>query len=268
MLPGNIKRHIQVLVQTHGNASVAGAAPFDDVVKDKGKGLIGLLVGPPGVGKTLTAEVMAEVSHKALYTLSSGELGESSSTAMARLGEVMELAETWKAILLLDEADVFLADRDDTNLSRNSLTSTFLRHLEYFQGIMLLTTNRIVSFDLAFQSRIHFCIEYPDLDKEARASIWRIFRDKIAKAGDVSIHLDEDDIANLACQEIQLNGRQIKNAMSISQSFAQEQRKAITYEGVVGAIDFSQSGWIISRTPGLVCSPFREVVPDQSKPQE
>ncbi|KAK3941752.1 P-loop containing nucleoside triphosphate hydrolase protein [Diplogelasinospora grovesii] len=135
------KDFIRDLVRHHAQRDNTSA--FDDFV-------------PPGVGKTLTAEVVAEIAHRPLYVISSGELGETSSSVQARLMRAMELAETWKAVVLLDEADVFLAERDDDSLSRNAITSIFLRHLEYYQGILLLTTNRLDSFDEAFQSRIHF----------------------------------------------------------------------------------------------------------------
>ena len=91
VLPQDQKDFIQSLVKTHG---LSDDTSFDDVVRDKGKGLIGLLAGPPGVGKTLTAEVMAEIAHRPLYTISSGELGDSSTSVQKQLEAILELAET------------------------------------------------------------------------------------------------------------------------------------------------------------------------------
>jgi ATP-dependent Lon protease len=65
---------IHSLVKSHKN----GSETFDDIVAGKGKGLVGLLSGSPGVGKTLTAEVIAEVTRRPLYMLSAGELGHAS----------------------------------------------------------------------------------------------------------------------------------------------------------------------------------------------
>ena len=48
----------------------------------------------------------------------------------------------WEAVLLLDEADVFLEARSTHDLERNKLVSIFLRVLEYYEGILFLTTNR------------------------------------------------------------------------------------------------------------------------------
>lgn len=105
--------------------------------------MIGLLAGLLGVGKTLTAEAVAEIAHCPLHIISSGELGESSTSVQRKLSEVLMIDKAWGAVLLLDEADVFMAKRDDMSLTRNAITSIFLRQLEYYQGIMLLTTNRL-----------------------------------------------------------------------------------------------------------------------------
>lgn len=81
----------------------------------------------------------------------------------AELKEKFHLAELWDCVLLLDEADVFLAQRTRTDIKRNSLVSVFLRVLEYFTGMLFLTTNRVGAFDEAFKSRIHISLYYPPL---------------------------------------------------------------------------------------------------------
>lgn len=121
-------------------------------MRNKGKGLVGLLAGPLEAARTLTAEVVAEITCQPLYVISSGELGQSSSVVEANLASALALAETWKAVLLLDEADVSLSERDRVNLTRNAITSIFLRNLEYYQGIILLTTNRMSGIEPAFRS--------------------------------------------------------------------------------------------------------------------
>jgi SpoVK/Ycf46/Vps4 family AAA+-type ATPase len=127
---------------------------FDDLIKGKGKGLIGLLAGSPGCGKTLTAEAVAEICKKPLYLVSAGELGTQPDQVDKRLKLILELSHKWDAVLLLDEADVFLQKRDNKDVKRNALVSIFLRQLEYFQGILFLTTNRINDCDPAFESKL------------------------------------------------------------------------------------------------------------------
>lgn len=151
---------------------------FDDVIEGKGKGIIILLSGPPGVGKTLTAESVAEQMKVPLYIMAAGDLGLDPRSVETKLQDVMSMCSRWGAILLLDEADIFLEERSLHELERNKLVSIFLRVLEYYEGIMFLTTNRVQTFDAAFQSRIHISLEYPELDKPARKAIWRDFLER------------------------------------------------------------------------------------------
>ena len=130
---------------------------LDDVVKGKSLGLIGLLSGRPGCGKTLTAEAVAEVTRRPLYAVSAGELGTEVEKVDKHLTMILQLSHRWSAVLLLDEADVFLQERDTKDVARNALVSIFLRQLEYFQGILILTTNRLNDCDPAFESKTsHF----------------------------------------------------------------------------------------------------------------
>ncbi|PKK44345.1 hypothetical protein CI102_10293, partial [Trichoderma harzianum] len=225
------KQFMRALVESHSTSG------FDDFVRDKGKGLIGLLAGPPGVGKTLTAEAVAEIARRPLYMISSGELGSEPESVQRGLDTLMELAEAWHAVVLLDEADVVLVERDDTNLVRNAITSIFLRRLEYYQGILILTTNRHASFDPAFKSRIHFYLDYPDLDVDKRRILWRSFMARSAASGKVTVDVAEHELEGLA--EFPLNGRQIKNIMNITQIVAVRRGIPITYEGIRIAMGFS-----------------------------
>ncbi|KIP08935.1 hypothetical protein PHLGIDRAFT_54181, partial [Phlebiopsis gigantea 11061_1 CR5-6] len=142
------KRLISALVQQH----ITNAVAFDDVVAGKGRGLLGLLCGRPGCGKTLTAEAVAEVTHKPLYAVSAGEVGTDSSETDRSLKRILRLGERWNAVVLLDEADVFMQERDKTDVTRNALVSIFLRQVEYHPGILIFTTNLIDQIDSAFES--------------------------------------------------------------------------------------------------------------------
>jgi len=95
--------------------------------------------------------------------LCAGDLGTNIEHLEHNLVEITSLAYKWGAIILIDEADVYLAERSLQDVQRNGLVSVFLRHLEYFQGTMFLTTNRLTTFDDAFQSRIHLAMKFGDL---------------------------------------------------------------------------------------------------------
>ena len=139
---------IHALVKQHSRR----AETFDDIVAGKGKGLIGLFCGGPGCGKTLTAEAVADLTRVPLYVISAGELGVHPVSVEQQLIKIFDLAEMWKAVILLDEADVFLQQRTSSDLKRNALVSIFLRQLEYYKGILILTTNLLDQCDLAFES--------------------------------------------------------------------------------------------------------------------
>ncbi|KAM3516948.1 hypothetical protein NHJ13051_009430 [Beauveria bassiana] len=207
-----------ILVLSH--SQVKHKDSFDDVVKGKGRGIIMLLSGGPGIGKTLTAEVVAEQMRVPLYTMSAGDLGSSSDEVAENLGKVMSMVSDWNAVLLLDECDVFLEERTTADLERNRVVSIFLRALEYYEGILFLTTNRIASMDTAFQSRIHLTLEYPNLDTQARRAIWSNFLDRAASEGMAVKGDDFDEAALSMLSSIDLNGRQIQNVMKMAQLLA------------------------------------------------
>ncbi|PVH88747.1 P-loop containing nucleoside triphosphate hydrolase protein, partial [Cadophora sp. DSE1049] len=174
-LDPRMKSAILAMVSTHRHND-----NFDDIIPGKGKGLVFLLYGRPGLGKTLTAGIdCCRVYKDPLYSITSGELGTEVAQTDFQLRTIFARAKVWDAIVLLDEADVFLAQRSATDLKRNAYVSVFLRLIEYHKGIMFLTTNRLQDFDDAFQSRIHLTIRYEALDSIRRASIWGNFLKKV-----------------------------------------------------------------------------------------
>ncbi|PMD19490.1 P-loop containing nucleoside triphosphate hydrolase protein [Hyaloscypha hepaticicola] len=191
---------------------------FDDIIQGKGQGVIMLLSGDPGVGKTLTAESVAEQMHKPLYMVTAGELGSKVDDVEQALGKVLELAARWNAVLLLDEADVFMEQRSNHEIERNKLVSIFLRTLEYFTGILLITTNRQSSIDKAFKSRIDLSLHYPPLSHNTQKEIWIDF---ISRSSSKASDFTDDDWAVFTKRS--MNGREIKNAVKLAHLLANRQ---------------------------------------------
>lgn len=82
------------------------------------------MFGPPGVGKTYTAEAVSEKAKVPLYHMSANMLGTSPSEIAKNLDNALSLCKLWNAMLLLDEADVFMAVRAADSISRNELVSS------------------------------------------------------------------------------------------------------------------------------------------------
>ncbi|KAK8103048.1 hypothetical protein PG984_016194 [Apiospora sp. TS-2023a] len=216
------------LIMAFSESQLKGVV-FDDVISGKGKGVICLLSGSPGVGKTLTAEAVAENLRVPLHTLSSGDLGSESYEVERNLQRTLELVARWNAILLLDECDVFLEARSSHDLERNKVVSIFLRTLEYYEGILFMTTNRVYNIDPAFQSRIHVSLEYPDLTPASRRQVWQNFLEaaSAAAAGGArgTTELTDADLDDLSA--LDLNGRQIKNILKTAQLLASRKKSPL-----------------------------------------
>ncbi|KAK7019025.1 AAA family ATPase [Favolaschia claudopus] len=149
VLPDASKSLIRALVSSHLRVE---DDKFDDIIKGKG-------TRPRHRSARFTRCRQDVDAQSALLStpgapcmlVSSGDLGTSASHLERELTRILDLAHTWRAVLLIDEADVFLEKRTLTDVHRNALVSVFLRLLEYYEGILFLTTNRVNTFDGAFQ---------------------------------------------------------------------------------------------------------------------
>jgi len=223
-----------------GFASSSSVGCSTDSHSGKGRGLVAVLHGPPGTGKTLTAEGIAELLKRPLYMVSVGELGTNPHQLEIELNKILYVAHSWGAVLLLDEADVFLEARQPQDVGRNALVSIFLRLLEYFQGILFLTTNRVQTFDPAFQSRIHVALRYGELTGPAKKSVWKTFLEKVKAIDGVETeNFDNDDYERLARRN--LNGRQIKNAVRTAQALALNENKPLSMEHIIKVLDVAET---------------------------
>ncbi|KAJ5645717.1 hypothetical protein N7507_011728 [Penicillium longicatenatum] len=237
VLPANQKSIVKALVESH---TFHAAQNIDDVIQGKGKGLVAVLHGPPGTGKTLTAEGIAELLRRPLYMVSAGELGTDSRSLEAELNKILDIAHSWGAVLLLDEADIFLEKRTIHDIHRNALVSIFLRLLEYFQGILFLTTNRVETFDDAFQSRIHVALRYGDLAPKAKRSIWKMFLERVRGIEGVqTAEFSENDYDVLARHT--LNGRQIKNSVRTAQALAVNEKTPLSMDHIKRVLDVAET---------------------------
>jgi len=244
VLPPEDKQLIYSLVKNTDPAVVS------DVVDNKGGGCTLLLHGEPGLGKTLTAEAVAETQHRPLYVVSVGELGTVPEMLERKLHQALSTAHRWNAVLLLDEADVFLEARQSGDVHRNAMVSTFLRLLEYYNGVMVLTTNRVTDIDKAFYSRISLAFYYESFSDDTRL---QVVKNLLAVNG---VELSAEDAAKIAAHEC--NGRQLKNVIRQARFLAAEQQRAVTAGDVLrilGKLSAFEKFMAERRGGGLVTHP-------------
>lgn len=121
------KKIIRSCVSSHFLRSIQSGNEYQvlepDIIRGKGRGLVILLHGAPGVGKTATAEALALEFNKPLFPITCGDLGVTPEAVEKTLKDIFRYAHLWDCILLLDEADVFLTQRDRINVERNALVS-------------------------------------------------------------------------------------------------------------------------------------------------
>jgi hypothetical protein len=160
-----------------GAEAIARGGPL--VADAADAGLVCLLCGPSGTGKTLAAQVLgAETGLDVLRVDVSRVMSKYIGETEKHLDAVFRDAEAAGAILLFDEADAVFARRSDVKSSHdryaNVETGFLLQRLEAHRGVVVLTTNLERNLDDAFLRRIQIRIELGPPDEAQRAAIWRM----------------------------------------------------------------------------------------------
>ncbi|RLT93275.1 AAA family ATPase [Ketobacter sp.] len=187
---------------------------MDDVVQGKSGGTTVLCAGPPGVGKTLTAEVYSEVIRRPLYRVHSGQLGLNVMEMEQALKNTLIRAQRWGAVMLIDEADVYIKRRDD-NIAANAVVGVFLRVLEYFNGLLFLTTNRVDDIDEAIVSRCIALIKYHPPGRDDRLKIWQVM------TGQFKLPVSDALLTELVEMFPAASGRDIKGLVKLVAKYCQ-----------------------------------------------
>ncbi len=176
-LPADAMTRFQRIIQAiRGRKEMLANWNLDPGLVGRAQGVL-LFHGPSGTGKTMAAEVLAHELGLPLWRMEAAEMespfvGESE----ARLHSFFASVKDKPAVLLLDEADTVLMNRSETTGStqhyQNNLVNTWLRELDRFEGILVLTTNHANSLDPAVERRIQFRMGFESPTATVRAQIW------------------------------------------------------------------------------------------------
>lgn len=215
-----------------------------------GRGISLLFSGPPGTGKTASAEALAHALGKDLLVADYAKLqncfvGQTEKNISGIFREARE-ADT---VLFWDEADAMFFDRDSA--SRNwevRDVNVLLQELERFDGVCILATNRKVTLDKALERRITLKIEFENPDRDMREAIFkRLIPKKMPLSNDI-------DFKALAQHE--LSGGEIKNvvlnAARIGLQRMNGDKGHITMNDFQRAVELGKSGaWSIKNPPKI-----------------
>jgi ATP-dependent 26S proteasome regulatory subunit len=208
-------------------------------------GVVALFTGPPGTGKTISAEVIAgelgvDVFRIELTSIVSKYIGETEK----QLERVFEAAEIAGVVLLFDEADAVFGKRtavsDANDRYANLETSYLLQRIERYEGVTVLTSNLAKNIDEAFLRRIHVSVDFPMPDEAERRRIWASCFPPEAPLGDV----DVDDLA----ARFRVAGGSIRSAVQTAAFAAAEEDSPIAMRHVVHGLrrEFQKMGRLIT----------------------
>lgn len=212
-----------ILPETHArliDTLLDSAVQFKDVLVGKAGGTIILCQGVPGTGKTLSAEIYAESLERPLYTVQCSQLGIQTDDLESNLLKVLSRGRRWNAVMLLDEADVYVQHRG-SDLVQNAIVGVFLRVLEYHAGVLFLTTNRGDLVDDAILSRCVARIPFDVPSVEDQAKIWKV----LTRAN--GVELNDEEIAAIVERFPRLSGRDIKNLLKLAMMSCRPDRPRI-----------------------------------------
>ncbi len=174
-----------------------------------GKGLSMLFSGPPGTGKTMAAQVVANQLHMEMYKIQLSQvvskyIGETEKN----LRQVFEEAKNANCILFFDETDALFGKRSEVKDAHdrhaNIETAYLLQQIEEYDGVIIMATNLLQNIDNAFMRRINFVISFPFPDVPTRRMLW-------GKMLNTGAPISEDVNLDFMAEQFKLAGGNIKN---------------------------------------------------------
>lgn len=200
----------------------------------RGTGLIGLMAGPPGTGKTMAAQVIAAELELDLYRIDlAATVNKYIGETAKNLKRLFARAADMNAVLLFDEADALFSKRTEVRDSHdryaNADTNYLLQLIEDYPGVALLATNKRQNIDEAFVRRVRYLMFFPKPDAAQRLAIWRQVVRELAGA-ERALVLEKE--LEQAADKVEATGAQIKNAVLAAIFLARQAGRALQFEDI------------------------------------
>jgi AAA+ superfamily predicted ATPase len=219
-------------------------------------GVVAMFSGPPGTGKTMSAEVIAadlglDLFKVNLATMVSKYIGETEKN----LEQLFDVADTGNVVLLFDEADSIFGKRSEVSDAQdryaNLEVSYLLQRIERFDGLVILTTNLSSNIDNAFLRRIHVVVDFQAPDEGERRTLWLKALPSDAPQNDVDIDF---------CSQFKLSGADIRSVALGAAFRAADEKKSISMSHVVTALfdEMRKQGRLVDRA---AFAPYAALLP-------
>jgi hypothetical protein len=205
----------------------------------QGRGLLALFTGPPGTGKTMTAQVIAAELGLDLFRVSlSAVVSKYVGETAKNLQRILARAEHMDAVLLFDEADALFGKRTEIRDAHDRYANTDTNHLlqaiESYSGVAVLASNKKANIDPAFIRRLRYVLEFPPPDAQQRLVLWQ--RSVAGVCGDDAWARTASLIAELA-RAVELTGAQIKFAVLAAMFAARREGTALEARHLVRGLE-------------------------------
>ena len=221
-------------------------------------GVVAMFSGPPGTGKTMSAEVIAadlglDLFKVNLATMVSKYIGETEKN----LEQLFDVADTGNVVLLFDEADSIFGKRSEVTDAQdryaNLEVSYLLQRIERFDGLVILTTNLSSNIDNAFLRRIHVVVDFQAPDEGERRTLWLKALPNDAPQNEVDIDF---------CSQFKLSGADIRSVALGAAFRAADEKNAISMSHVVTALfdEMRKQGRLVDRA---VFAPYAALLPPE-----
>jgi AAA+ superfamily predicted ATPase len=239
IIPGPLHNSLEDLAFEATERNAVWEMPETKRLFPQGRGLVALFTGPPGTGKTMAAQVIANSLQLDLFridlaAITSKYVGETSKN----IDRILSTARDMNIVLLFDEADSLFGKRteikDAHDRFANTDTNYLLQAIEDYPGIVLLASNRKANIDAGFLRRLRYVLDFPKPDVQQRYELWKRLLTGLASP-QLTATLDKE-LHQLAGM-LEITGAQVKQTVLSALFMARKEKSNITIHHLLNGLE-------------------------------